>query len=93
MSYGLRVWDASGNVRLDVIDRTARLYGTYTIPSIAKSGSYTLSIPSFSLGAWFFFANHPYNIYIVPGSGQITFYHTNLGTSAAISFGVVIFQA
>jgi len=93
MSYGLRVWDAGSVMRLDITDRTARLYGVYTIPSIAINGSYTLTIPSFSLGAWFFNTNHPYNIYIVPGAGQITFYHTNFGSSAAVSFSVVVFQA
>lgn len=92
MSYGLRIWDGSGGMRLDITDRTARLYGVYTIPSIAANGSYTLTIPSFSLGAWFFDANLPRDIYVVPSAGKITFYHTNLVTRAAISFTVVIFQ-
>ena len=93
MSYGLRVWDASGALKLEITDRTARFVGAYTIPGIAVNGSYTLNISGFTVGSWFFSANHPYNVYLVPGSGQITFYHTNLGSSASISFTVVFFKA
>ena len=93
MSYGLRVWDASGDLTLDVGDRTGRLYGVYMIPSLARYGSYTLTIPSFSLGAWFFYANLAYNVYVVPDTGKITFYHTSFWEGPSAPFSVVIFKA
>lgn len=31
MSYGLRVWDASGNLTLDISDRLTRFVGTYSV--------------------------------------------------------------
>ena len=93
MSYGLKVWNSSGVLTLDVSDRTARFVGSYTIPSIAINGSYTLNISGFAVGTWFFSANHPYNVYLIPGSGKITLYHTNLGNASSNSFTVVVFKA
>ena len=92
MSYGLRVWDESGALTLDVSDRSGRVYGVYTIPSLARYGSYTLTIPSFSLGEWFFYASLAYNVYVVPGAGEITFYHTSFLEGPSVSFSVVIFK-
>ena len=30
MSYGLRVWDASGNIAVDITDRLTRLHSSYS---------------------------------------------------------------
>lgn len=31
MSYGLRVWDASGNITVDVTDRLTRFFAVYSV--------------------------------------------------------------
>ena len=33
MSYGLRVWDASGNLKLEVSDRLAKFLGAVVLPA------------------------------------------------------------
>ena len=93
MSYGLRVWDQSGNITLDTTDRTARFYGQYTIPGIANGSSYTLSIPGFSIGSWFAVAYHPYNVYITYASGSINVNRSaNAGTKTTNSFVMLVFK-
>lgn len=56
MSYGLRVWDASGNLRLDISDRITRFWGEYTISfttTSAESPKY-ISVPDMTTdGTWF----------------------------------------
>lgn len=56
MSHGLRVWDASGNLVLDVQERISRIHGVYTVPnvSIPANGSYLFPVTGMvDDGTWF----------------------------------------
>ena len=44
MSYGLRIWNSSGGLELDITDRITRFFATYSY-SIPGFGSVTVSIP------------------------------------------------
>lgn len=53
MSFGLRVWDAAGNVALDIGDRVMRYISShsYTIPT--NSTSISISVPGMvNDGTW-----------------------------------------
>lgn len=54
MSYGLRVWDAAGNVTVDITDRLTRIHGVYTLNVPANvSGWRSFPIPGLTLdGTW-----------------------------------------
>ena len=55
MSYGLRIWNSSGGLELDITDRITRFFASYSY-SIPRFGSVTVSIPGYSTdGTWFFF--------------------------------------
>ena len=55
MSYGLRIWNSSGGLELDITDRITRFFAAYSY-SIPAFGSVTVSIPGYSTdGTWFFF--------------------------------------
>lgn len=57
MSYGLRVWNASGSLRLDTTDFIGRLIQTgqvYIYPYSAQSKTVNVSVPGMSNdGTWF----------------------------------------
>lgn len=51
MSFGLKVWDATGLLTLDVIDRLPRYWGSYSFSFASKFT--TVAIPGMSLdGTW-----------------------------------------
>lgn len=51
MSFGLKVWDASGVLTLDIIDRLPRYWGSYAFSFSTKSA--TVSVPGMSTdGTW-----------------------------------------
>lgn len=47
MTHGLRVWDAAGQVTLDVTDRTMRFVGVYS-GTVASSGTQTVTVPNWA---------------------------------------------
>lgn len=52
MSYGLRVWNSSGQIRLDTSARLARYHSFYT-GSILPNNSATVSVPGLANdGTW-----------------------------------------
>lgn len=56
MSQGIKCWDSSGQVILDITDSLARYVNSYTIPSLAPRSSTTISVPGYSLdGNWFIY--------------------------------------
>lgn len=56
MSYGLRVWDSSGALLIDISDRLVRAHGTYTVGSVGGRSTKTISVPGLnpSDGTWFY---------------------------------------
>jgi hypothetical protein len=56
MPYGIRIWDASGNLTLDVTDRITRWNNTITLAanSIPINSFVDFSVPGVTLdGTWF----------------------------------------
>lgn len=54
MAYGIKVWDSSGNVTLDVTDRLTREYGTGSVSWIEFQETNTITIPGITNdGTWF----------------------------------------
>lgn len=54
MAYGIKVWDSSGNVTLDVTDRLTREYGTGSVYWEAFQVNNTITIPGITNdGTWF----------------------------------------
>lgn len=56
MPYGLRIWDANGNLTLDTTDRIPRYHSTITVGIIPAFSTTSFYIPNFSIdGTWFYF--------------------------------------
>jgi hypothetical protein len=54
MSYGMRVWDASGNLTLDTTDRLTRFVTSITPGTIAPQATVSYSVPGIEdNGTWF----------------------------------------
>ena len=55
MSHGLRVYNSSGQITLDLTDRLARFIGTFSYPPIPARGTVTFSVPGITNdGTWFY---------------------------------------
>lgn len=56
MSYGLRVWSASGAMLVDISDRLVRAHGTYDIGIVSAKSTKTISVPGLNIsdGTWFY---------------------------------------
>lgn len=93
MSYGLRVWDASGNLVVEVTDRIPKYEAIYTVPSLSSAGSTaTVTHPGFSLGTHYFSTNMPWNVEAIPQDGKIVF-RKWVDNSASGNFSVIIYQS
>jgi hypothetical protein len=54
MSYGMRIWDASGNLTLDTTDRLTRFVTSITPGTIAPQATVSYSVPGIvDDGTWF----------------------------------------
>jgi len=94
MSYGLRVWDASGNLTLDVSDRVATYVGAYVIPSLSALGStYTLTHPSYPIGEYFFSTNCPRTVELTVLSGSMLFRKWAGGSNPTGNFYVFFYKS
>lgn len=76
MSQGIKVWDAAGQLILDVTDRLSRYHSTIVLSSIAPRASGTFSVPGYALdGTWFFFirdrSTSYLNIYEISGGFSV----------------------
>lgn len=90
MSYGLRVWDAGGNLTLDTTDRITRFVTSITPGTIAASTTVSYSVPGIvDDGTWFLivpnaFKNNSFvRIYLTITSGNINL--QNIDTIAWIN--------
>lgn len=50
--FGVRVWDAAGNLNVDVTHRLGRIVGTYSV-NVARDVPLTINVPGFANdGTW-----------------------------------------
>lgn len=78
MSFGLRVWDATGQLTLEVTDRIGRYHGTITLGNTAARGSTNYPVPGYSLdGTWFLFFRglEPAYLKITEQAGNISIFN------------------
>tara|TARA_R110002153_G_scaffold105017_2_gene243219 strand:+ start:181 stop:462 length:282 start_codon:yes stop_codon:yes gene_type:complete len=92
MAYGLQIWDASGNVRMDTTDREVRFVAYYT-GSTAANSSTTISVAGLSNdGTWGLndtaYGNVDASLSI--GSGEFT--HTNSNSFNAVNYSIQVFR-
>lgn len=91
MSYGIKVWDESGQLILDVTDRLARYHSTIVLSSIAKRTSSTFSVPGYALdGTWFFFIRTQSTSYLKISEISGGFSVFNESYTSALGSGVTI---
>lgn len=80
MSHGLRVWDSSGQIILDLTDRLGRYNSTITIASLAARSGASYSVPGYALdGTWFLFIRSGSTTYlrITENAGSISIFNEN----------------
>lgn len=96
MPYGLRVWDASGNLTLDTTDRITRYHSTVTVATdaIAPSGTLNVTVSGLTLdGTWFFVlaTGSLLYVYMTISTNTITFTNTSTFQTAG-NFSIDIFR-
>lgn len=55
MPQGMRVWDSSGNLVIDVSDRIMTVLGQIVVNSSTPNGSVTVNDPRLALGSFWYF--------------------------------------
>lgn len=70
MSHGFQVWDASGALQLDISDRITRVHSMHPLYT-NYIGSFTVSVPGFSIGdsSWLFYVDN--SMFGVTVSGSV----------------------
>lgn len=96
MSDGLQVFDASGNLMLDISDRLTRLHGIYPVVAAWNVNSGFVSVPGMvDDGSWHCFANASYGvgtaqpIYMGVASGGFNWMRFGLTGALNIPVGVL----
>lgn len=94
MSHGLRVYNSSGQITLDLTDRLSRFIGVFSYASIPPGGTVTLSVPGFTNDGTWFYSNTNYgDIYLAfsvsAGSISITNHSPYQGSAAG---SVIVFR-
>lgn len=93
MTYGLRVWNSSGDLIQDISDRLGRVFAEYTIPGIAYPNTYNLAVAGYALdGNWFWAPTSavPVGIGVTESAGNLAIQNAYRGTTG--SFGIVVFR-
>lgn len=78
MSSGIKVWNAAGQVIIDVSDRLAYHHSTINLWNIGTRASSTISIPGYSTdGTWFLFfrGSSPYYLRFTEQANQLTVFN------------------
>lgn len=94
MSYGLRVWDASNNLELEITDRLPIYQAIYQIPELSYSQSFTVYHSEYSPSTWQFYANMPEYIEVTASNGSIVFrrWYFSSTQPTTPSFYVVLYK-
>jgi len=91
MAYGLNVWDASGNVRLDTTDREVRFVALYT-GTTAGNSTTTITVSGMSNdGTWGLNDRITVNYTGRLEMGTNLFKHVNTGSSS-LAYEVEVFR-
>jgi len=91
MAYGLRVWDSSGNVRVDTTDRQMRFVALYT-GSTSGNATTTITVTGMSNdGTWGLNDRITENRAGRLEMGTNVFRHVNTGSSS-LSYKVEVFR-
>jgi hypothetical protein len=92
MAYGLKVYDASSNIRLDTTDREFRYVAFYT-GSVAASASTTVSVSGLTNdGTWGLNETQGSNLYLDLSIGTNQFTVTNTNGFNSGTYNVQVFR-
>lgn len=92
MAYGLNVWDASGNVRLDTSDREFRYVAFYT-GSVSASSSTNVSVSGLTNdGTWGLNETQGSNLFLELSIGTNQFTVTNTDSFNSGTYNVQVFR-
>ena len=92
MAYGLQVWDANGNVRLDTSDREFRYVAFYT-GSVSANSSANVSVSGLTNdGTWGLNETQGSNLYLELSIGTNQFTVTNTGSFSSGTYNVQVFR-
>lgn len=92
MTYGLEVWNASGQKTLSTSDGIARLISSHTVSSIAAGGSQSFTVSGMDTsGDWVVFGSFPLGVYTLIGSGSFTV-HNGWSSAYSTPFTAYVFR-
>ena len=92
MAYGLQIWDASGNVRLDTSDREFRYVAFYT-GSVSASSSTNVSVSGLTNdGTWGLNETQGSNLFLELSIGTNQFTVTNTNSFNSGTYNVQVFR-
>lgn len=91
MSYGLQVWNSSGQLILDVSDRLSRFIQSVTV-TLAKGASTTVPVAGYTTdGTWFVYATAYHYLTIVEVNNGI-YIKNSSPTTLTITTTLYIFR-
>ena len=92
MAYGLQIWDASGNVRLDTSDRECRYVGFFT-GSVSSSSSVAVTVSGMATdGTWGLNELAYSNFYVSVSMGSGQFVISNADQYNSHDYKVQVFR-
>lgn len=92
MAYGLKIYDASGNIRLDTTDRECRYVGLFT-GSVGSSSSVTVTVSGMSTnGTWGLNELAYSNFYVSVSMGSGQFVVSNADQYNSHDYEVQVFR-
>ncbi len=92
MAYGLKVYDASSNIRLDTTDREFRYVAFYT-GSVAASSSTNVSVSGLTNdGTWGLNETQGSNLFLELSIGTNQFTVTNTDSTNSGTYNVQVFR-
>lgn len=92
MAYGLKIWDANGNVRLDTTDRQFR-YVAYYSGTVPNNSTVTINVSGMTNnGTWGLNETNGSNLALKISMGSNQFTLTNTAGLGAAPYKVQVFQ-
>jgi hypothetical protein len=89
MSSGLRIWDASGNMTLEITDRLSRYIGLSPYFFPANVSSVFVNVAGAEPSSWFAFSYDAINPRCITSSNGFTLYRVgHVGSSASGNIAV-----